>query len=164
MNTNEDYFQINKNGHIHILSDKIKLDWKELIVLPLMILLPIGFWFDWFIGFIIAFIAEIGYALYRIAASYKYSEVHIDEQSGRMLQRKMFKNKISEEHIITKHYDASNIEFRALTRSGKTKFLLVYKTEKDNDLIVFRTERDKQLVENYLKDEVTIHNATKSNE
>jgi len=54
VNENEDYFRITKKEDIHILSDRIPLKIKEILILPIstfLLLIPIN-WIVGLVGFI----------------------------------------------------------------------------------------------------------------
>ena len=161
MNQNEDYYNITKNGHTHILSDRIPVKWKEIIILPIILFVPLFYWVGWFPGLVAGFIAGVGYALYRYAASIKYKEVHIDEQTGKMVLFNLYKERITDEEVVTEKYDPKNVVFKELTRSGNTKFLMTYKTHRDTDLLIIKTKKDKELLKAYFTDQIIIHNRPK---
>jgi len=158
LNENEDYFRITKSGNTHILSDRISFKWTEVVVLPIIVFLPLFYLIGWFPGLVAGVLVGIGYALYRLASSLKYTELHIDENSGIVFQLKKYKDKVSEKVLITEKYDPLNVVFNELTRSGKTKYLMTYKTHKENDLLILKNKRDKEIVEDYLRNKIEVYN------
>ena len=158
MNEHEDYFRISKNGHVHTLSDRIPFKWKELIVwtsasfILLIWLLGIG------IGIFVAILTLIGYTLYRFASWIYYSELKIDEKSGKIIRLKKILDRTQKTELIAEKFDPNRFEYSELTRSGKTKFLMNYRTHKNNELLILRNETDKKLIENYIKEKITVYN------
>ena len=158
MNEHEDYFRISKNGHVHTLSDRIPFKWKELIVwtsasfILLIWLLGIG------IGIFVAILTLIGYTLYRFASWIYYSELKIDEKSGKIIRLKKVLDRTHKTELIAEKFDPNRFEYSELTRSGKTKFLMNYRTHKNNELLILKNETDKNLIENYIKEKITVYN------
>ena len=154
MNEKEDYFRLSKNGHVHTLSDRIPFKWKELIVwtstsfILLILLLGIR------IGIFVAILTLIGYTLYRFAAWIYYSEIKIDEKSGKMIRLKKLLDKTQKTELITEKFDPNQFEYTELTRSGKTKFLMNYRTHKNHELLILKNKSDKELIEKYIKENI----------
>ncbi|AXP81607.1 hypothetical protein CJ739_2534 [Mariniflexile rhizosphaerae] len=158
MNEREDYFRISKNGHIHTMSDRIPFNWKELLIwtstsfIFLILFLGIG------VGIFVAILTLIGYVLYRFASWIFYSELQIDEKSGKITRLKKILDRTRKTELIADKFDPNRFEYSELTRSGKTKFLMNYRTHKDNELLILRNENDKKLIENYIKEKITVYN------
>ncbi|RAJ14539.1 hypothetical protein [Olleya aquimaris] len=156
MNEHEDYFRISKNGHVHTLSDRIPFKWKELIVwtsasfLLLIWLLGIG------IGIFVAILTLIGYILYRFASWIYYSELKIDAKSGKIIRLKKILDRTQKTELITEKFDPNRFEYSELTRSGKTKFLMNYRTHKNNELLIIKNKTDKELIEKYISKKITV--------
>lgn len=152
---NEDYFKIYKNGHIHTLSNRIPFKWKELLAFSsvslIMLLLLVG----WLTATLITI---IGYTIYRFASWIYYSEIQIDEKNGTIIRLKKLFNQIRKEELITNQFNPNRFEYLAIVRSGKTKFVLNYKTHKNNELLILKNEEDKNLVEKYLAEKVIFKN------
>ncbi|MEM9000602.1 MAG: hypothetical protein AAGB24_10090 [Bacteroidota bacterium] len=149
MTENEDYFRISKDGHIHTLSDRIPFKWKELIVWNSASFIILILFVQWLTAIFIVILTTIGYILYRFASWIYYSELRIDQESGKLTRVKKILERTQETELITENFDPKRIEYLELTRSGKTKFLLNYKTHKNNELLILRTEEDKKQVEKY---------------
>ena len=155
MNEKEDYFRISKKGHVHILSDRIPLNWKEVLLIPISTFIAIVLLFgNWLIGLVIGLLTAVGYTLYRFGAWVYYSETQIDEKNGKMTRLKKIFNRTHEVNLITDKFDPSRLEYLELNRSGKNKFLMTYRTHKNHDLLILKNSTDKNLVENYIKKEV----------
>lgn len=150
MNNNENYFRISKNGHIHTLSDHIPLNWRELLVFNSASFTFLILTFGIGIGLYIAILTLIGYTLYRFASSFYYSELTIDEKSRKIIRLKKLFERTQKTELITENFDPNRFEFLALTRSGKTKFLMNYRTHKNNELLILRSENDKKLIKQYI--------------
>ncbi|MWW26822.1 SLC5/6 family protein [Algibacter lectus] len=156
MNEREDYFRISKNGHVHTLSDRIPFKWKELIVwtsasfILLIWLLGIG------IGIFVAILTLIGYTLYRFASWIYYSELKIDENSGKIIRLKKILDRTQKTELIAEKFDPNRFEYSELTRSGKTKFLMNYRTHKNNELLILKNKTDKELIEKYIAEQIKI--------
>ncbi|OAB77389.1 SLC5/6 family protein [Cochleicola gelatinilyticus] len=156
MNEHEDYFRISKNGHVHTLSDRIPFKWKELIVwtsasfILLIWLLGIG------IGIFVAILTLIGYTLYRFASWIYYSELKIDEKSGKIIRLKKILDRTQKTELIDEKFDPNRFEYSELTRSGKTKFLMNYRTHKNNELLIIKNKTDKELIEKYITEKITV--------
>ncbi len=158
MNEKEDYFRITKKGHIHTLSDRIPFKWKELIIWTSASFIFLIFMFGWLTGMFIAILTLIGYTLYRFAAWIYYSEVKIDEKSGKMTRLKKIFDRTQSTDLITDKFDPNRFEYSELTRSGKTKFLLNYRTHKNYELLILKNKTDKELVEKYIMEKITVYN------
>ncbi|MBQ0769448.1 MAG: hypothetical protein KBT58_09155 [Bizionia sp.] len=158
MTDREVYFRISKNGHIHTLSDRISFNWKELLMwtftsfLFLIWLLGIG------IGIFIAILTLMGYIIYRFASWIYYSELKIDEKSGKLTRLKKILDRTQKTELINEKFDPNRFEYTELTRSGKTKFLLSYRTHKNNELLIIRNKTDKEQIEKYIAEKIIIYN------
>jgi hypothetical protein len=156
MSDREDYFRISKNGHVHTLSDRIPFKWKELIVwtsasfILLIWLLGLG------IGIFVAILTLSGYTLYRFASWIHYSELKIDEKSGKIIRLKKILDRTQKTELIAEKFDPNRFEYSELTRSGKTKFLMNYRTHKNNDLLILKNKTDKELIEKYIAEQIKI--------
>ena len=150
MNNNENYFRISKNGHIHTLSDQIPFNLKELVVFNSASFTFLILTFGIGIGLYIAILTLIGYTLYRFASSFYYSELTIDEKSRKIIRLKKLFERTQKTELISENFDPNRFEFLALTRSGKTKFLMNYRTHKNNELLILRNENDKKLIKQYI--------------
>jgi hypothetical protein len=153
MNEKEDYFRISKNGHVHTLSDRIPLNWKELLIWTstsfLILILFLGL-----IGIFVAILTLIGYVLYRFASWIYYSELQIDEKSRKLTRLKKVLDRTQKVDLITEKFDPSRFEFTELTRSGKTKFLMNYRTHRNNELLILKNKADKEEIERYITEEI----------
>ncbi len=157
MNKKEDYFRILKNGNTHILSDRIPLNWKEIIFVPLSTFFVTFLSFGHLlIGILIGLLTAIGYTLYRFGAWIYYSEIQIDEKSGKMILIKKIFERTQKIDLITDKFDPNRFEFSVLNRSGKNKFLMFYRTHKNFDLLILKNEFDKNTIEDYINKEIRI--------
>lgn len=157
MNEKEDYFRISKTDHVHILSDRIPLNLKEVLLVPIstfvLIILLSG---NWLIGLIITLLTAIGYTLYRFASWIYYSEIQIDEKNRKMTRLKKILNRTQTTELITDMFDSKKFEYSELTRSGKTKFLMSYRTHKNYELLILKNKTDKEHIENYILEKINI--------
>ncbi len=157
MNEKEDYFRILKNGNIHILSDRIPLNWKEVIFTPLSTFFVSFLLFShWLIGILIGLLTAIGYTLYRFGAWVYYSEIQIDEKSGKMTLVRKILERTQKIDLITDKFEPNRFEFSEINRSGKNKFLMTYRTHKNYDLLILKNKLDKTTIEDYIKKEIKI--------
>ncbi len=157
MNEKEDYFRILKNGNIHILSDRIPLNWKEVIFTPLSTFFVTFLLFGhWLIGILIGLLTAIGYTLYRFGAWVYYSEIQIDEKSGKMTLVRKILERTQKIDLITDKFEPNRFEFSEINRSGKNKFLMTYRTHKNYDLLILKNKLDKTTIEDYIKKEIKI--------
>lgn len=156
MNDHEEYFRISKNGYVHILSDRIPFKWKELMIWTstsfLILIYFLGIW----VGIFVAILTLIGYMFYRFASWIYYSVLEIDEKSGTMTRSKKLLNQAQKVELITDRFDPARFEFSELSRSGKTKFLMTYRTFKNHELLILKNKTDKELVEKYIADKITV--------
>ncbi len=158
MNENEDYFRISKNRNIHTLSDRIPFNWKEL-----MIWTSVSFIFlIWFlgigVGIFVAILTLIGYTFYRFASWIYYTELKIDEQTGKITRLKKILDRTQKTELIANKFDPNRFEYSELNRSGKTKFLMNYRTHKNIELLILRNKTDKELIEKYIAEKITVYN------
>lgn len=154
MNEKEDYFRFSKKGQLHILSNRIAFKWKELMIWSPLAFLFLLIWTTWLVALYVVILSTIGYLIYRFTSWMYYTEVRIDELNGKMIKVKKLLNRIQNEEMITEKFDTSKFEFTELTRSGKTKYLLTYRTHKTYELLVLKNQEDKNYVENYIKKEI----------
>lgn len=154
MNEKEDYFRIHKEGHLHTLSDRIPFKWKELLLFSSTSILFLFLWLGWLAGFYVSLLTTIVYMFYRFAAWIFYSEIQIDERSGKMTRKRKLLNKVQKVELITDKLNPNRFEFSELSRSGKTKYLLNYRTHKNNELLILRNRKDKEIVENYINEKI----------
>ncbi|MDC9722085.1 MAG: hypothetical protein PSN34_04840 [Urechidicola sp.] len=158
MNEHEDYFRISKNGHVHTLSNRILFKWKELMVWTFGSFILLIILFGWLVGIFIALFTLIGYTLYRFASWIYYSELEIDEKSGKMTLLKKILDRTQKSELITEKFDPNQFEYSELTRSGKTKFLMNYRTHKNHPLLILKNKSDKELIEKYITKKITVYN------
>ena len=158
MNEKEDYFRISKTGSIHTLSDRIPFKWKELMIWTSTSFIFLILFFEWFVGIYIAILTLLCYTIYRFTAWIYYSELKIDEKSGKITKLTKLLNRTHKVKLITEKFDPNRFEFTELNRSGKTKFLMNYRTHKSNELMILRTKSDKELIEKYIAEKITVYN------
>lgn len=156
MNENENYFRISKNGSVHTLSDRIPFRWKELIIWTSASFFILIYFLGLLVGIWVAILTLMGYTFYRFAASIYYSVLEIDAQSGKMTRKMKFLDRVQKEELITDKFDPNRFEFSELSRSGKSKFLMNYRTHKNNELLVLKNKTDKELMEKYISDNFDI--------
>ena len=163
MEIKEDYFRINKNGTIHILSDRIPFKWKEIIIWSIATFFGLISLFGFnstnllIFGFI-AVLTVITYIFFRFASWIFYTEIQINIESGEMIKVKKIINKTQNINLITNKFDSSKFEYTELKRSGNTKFLMNYKTHKNNELLILRNKTDKKFIEKYIVEKIIIKN------
>ncbi|MGM0635967.1 MAG: hypothetical protein ACQESK_07860 [Bacteroidota bacterium] len=155
MDKKEDYFRISKEGHFHILSDRIPFNWKELMVFTPASFIFLIWFFGVIVGVFITIITLLLYTFFRFAAWIFYSEILIDEKSGKITRLKKVLHRTHKKELITQKFDPNQFEYLKLKRSGNTKYLLNYRTHKDNELVILRNKVDKELIEKYIKEEIT---------
>lgn len=158
MNEKEDYYRISKNGNVHTLSDRIPFKWKELLIFSSASLIFMILFFGMFVGLYITIFTLIGYTIYRFASWIYYTELKIDEKSGKITLLKKIFDHIQSTELITDNFDLNRFEYSELTRSGKTKFLMIYRTHKNNELLIVRNKEDKELIEKYISEKITVYN------
>jgi hypothetical protein len=158
VNEKEDYFRITKNGNIHTLSDRIPLNWKEVLILPVSTFFVMLFVSGWLVGLVVAILSAIGYTLYRFASWIYYSEILIDEKSGKLIRLKKILNRTQKTDLITDNFEPNRFEYSELSRSGKTKFLMKYRTHKNHELLILKNKTDKELIEKYIAEKITVYN------
>jgi len=156
MNENEDYFRISKNGYIHTLSDRITFKWKELLIWTSTSFIILIWFLGVGIGLFVAILTLISYTLYRFASWFYYTELKINEKTGKFIRLKKILNRTQKTELISESFDPNRFEYSELTRSGKTKFLLTYKTHKNKELLILKNKEDKELIENYFANKIRL--------
>lgn len=156
MNEREDYFRISKNEDIHIMSDRIPFNWKELMIWTSTSFIFMIWFFGIGVGFFVAILTLIGYTFYRFASWIYYTELEIDERTGKVTRLKKILNRTQKIELITERFDPNRFEFSELTRSGKTKYLMNYRTHKNYELLILKNKTDKELIEKYINEKITI--------
>ncbi len=145
------YFNFVKNGNIHILSDRMPLNWKEILVFPLISFLIVGFLSTWLVGFVVCVINFFLYTLFRFSAWFYYSETHFNENTNSITQYRKLINKPLSIVKISDKINKDNFNFIEINRSGKIKYLFQYTiAHKPIDLLIVKTKEDKSFIENYL--------------
>lgn len=150
MNHKGSYYKISKNGNVHTLSDRLPFNWKELFIWTaassvfLIWFLGIG------LGIFVAALTSIGYILYRFTAWIYYSELKIDEKTGEVTYLKKILEHTQKTELLTNKFDSKRLQFSELTRSGKTKFLMNYRTHKNYELLILNSKKDKEFIEKYI--------------
>ena len=114
MNESEDYFRISKKGHVHTISDRIPLNWKELLAWTISSFIFLIWFLGVGIGIYIAILTLIGYVLYRFASWIYYTELKIDEKSGKLIRIKKLLNQTQKIELITDSFDLNRFEFLEL--------------------------------------------------
>jgi len=145
------YFQISKKGHLHILSDRIPVNWVEVLIFPIPFFIVLTLFSHWIVGLIISVLSGILYLLFRFASWIFYSELIIDDHKQNLVRQTKFLEKITKTEIITDKIEVDRFKFEELHRSGKIKYLMKYETFKDFDLIILRNKTDKKLIVEFLK-------------
>ena len=115
------------------------------------------FGFDFFLGierFFCRSMTLAGYVLYRFSACIYYSELKINEESGKTIKSKKILDKTLKTEVITDKFDPRKLEFLELKRSGLTKFLMIYRTYKTHELLVLRNESDKEHIQKYVLENI----------
>ncbi|TXD80805.1 hypothetical protein ESY86_19915 [Subsaximicrobium wynnwilliamsii] len=158
MNENEDYFRISKNGNIHTLSDRIPFKWKELIGWTSASFVFLIYFFGFGIGIFIAILTLIGYTSYRFASWIYYTELLINEKTGNMIRLKKLFDRVQKTELITEKLNPNRFEYSELKRSGKTKYLMNYRTHKNNELLILKNKTDKDIIEKYIAEKITVYN------
>lgn len=158
MNEHEDYFRISKNGDVHTLSDRIPFKWKELLVWTSTSFIFLIYFLGFGVGILVAILTLIGYIAYRCASWIYYSEVVIDEKSGKMTRLKKILERTQKADLITDRFDPNGFEYSELNQSGKNKFLMSYRTHKNHDLLILKNKSDKELIEKYIAEKITVYN------
>jgi hypothetical protein len=158
LNENEDYFRISKNGNIHTLSDRIPFKWKELLVWNSISFIFLIYFLGFGIGIFVAVLTLIGYTFYRFASWIYYTELIINEKNGKITRLKKIFDRIQKAELISEKIDKNRFEYTELNRSGKTKFLMNYKTHKNNELLILRNKTDKENIEKYITEKITVYN------
>ena len=158
MNEQEDYFRISKNGDVHTLSNRIPFKWKELLVWTSTSFIFLIYFLGFGIGIFVAILTLIGYIAYRFASWIYYSEVVIDEKSGKMTRLKKILERTQKADLITDRFDPNGFDYTELNRSGKNKFLMSYRTHKNHDLLILKNKTDKELIEKYIAEKITVYN------
>ncbi|NJB72907.1 hypothetical protein GGR42_003405 [Saonia flava] len=158
MNEREDYFRISKNGHVHTLSDRIPFNWKELMIWTSTSFIFLIWFLGIGIGIFIAILTLIGYIFYRFASWICYSELKIDEKSGKLIRLKKILDRTQKTELISEKFHPNRFEYSELTRSGKTKFLMNYRTHKNNELLILKNKTDKEQIEKYIAEKITVYN------
>ncbi|MGG6232365.1 hypothetical protein [Tenacibaculum sp. SDUM215027] len=158
MNEKEDYFRISKKGNVHTLSDQIPFNWKELMIWTSSSFIFLIWFLGVGVGIFVAILTLIGYLFYRFASWVYYTELKINEKSGEITRLKKILNRIQKTELIADKFDPKRFEYSELTRSGKTKFLMSYRTHKNNELLILKNKSDKKLIEKYITEKITIYN------
>ena len=156
MNENENYFRISKNGTIHTLSDRIPFNWKEMMIWTSTSFIFLIWFLGIGVGIFVAILTLIGYTFYRFASWIYYTELKIDEKSGKITRLKKILERTQKTELIADKFEPNRFEYSELTRSGKTKFLMNYQTHKKNELLILRNESDKEIIEKYISEQIKI--------
>jgi hypothetical protein len=163
MEIKEDYFRIHKKGNIYVLSDRIPLKWKELMLWSITTFFGLMAFYMFnrlklIIAILIFVFTIIPYIFFRFASWIFYTEIQINIESGEMIKVKKIINKTQNINLITNKFDSSKFEYTELKRSGNTKFLMNYKTHKNNELLILRNKTDKEFIEKYIVEKIIIKN------
>ena len=160
MNEKEQYYSFTKHNNIHILSDRMPFNWKEVLIFTVTSFTFLIWFMGFLIGIYIFLLTQLGYILYRFSSSIYYTEIHFNEKTKRMVKLKKLFNSVKNSELIANSFDNNNFDFIELTRSGKTKYVLNYKTHKNNELLIIKNIDDKKQIENYIINNFTFSNAT----
>ncbi|WP_375252100.1 hypothetical protein [Dokdonia donghaensis] len=150
MNHKGNYYKISRNGNVHTLSDRLPFNWKELFnwtaasSVFLIWFLGIG------LGIFVTALTSIGFISYRFTAWIYYSELKIDEKTGEVTYLRKILEHTQKTELLTNKFDSKRLQFSELTRSGKTKFLMNYRTHKNNELLILNSKKDKEFIERYI--------------
>ena len=156
MNDHDEYFRIYRNGNVHTLNDRIPFRWKELMVFTSASFIFLILMFGWFVGLFIAVLTLICYTLYRFSSWIYYTELKIDEKTGKITRLKKILDRTQKTELIADKFDPNRFEYSELTRSGKTKFLMNYRTHKNNELLIIKNKVDKEVIEKYIAEKIAV--------
>jgi hypothetical protein len=162
------YYSFRTEEDTLILSDRLEINWREILIFPLPLFIVIiivpGLWYTpgvwlspglWIGAFFIAVLIGFLYILLRYTASIYYSEIKINPQKGTLTSVKILFGKVRSVDVITSNFKVDHFDYIELNRSGKTKYLLCYKTHKDHNLLVIKSTEDKQQIENRILKSIT---------
>jgi hypothetical protein len=146
------YFSIRQEDNgIHIINDRIPLDWKEIGLFSISLIGLLTFAINILAGIIIGVVVSLLYVLFRFTAWVLYKEIVINTFSKTVQIKKYRLGKLIEEILLDKELDFDNFEFKEVTRSGTTKYIFSYTTHKTCDLLVLISTSDKEKLDTYLK-------------
>lgn len=154
----KEYFSISKHGDIHTLSDRIPFKLKELIVVNSASFLFLFFFFGIGIGIFISVLSLLFYIVFRFASWIYYTELKIDQQTGNIIRLKKILDRTHKTELICKTYNLNRFEYKALTRSGKTNYIMSYRTHKNHALLILKNKEDKERIKKYITEEISVYN------
>ena len=146
----KNHIKIIQSNNSHIISDRIPLNWKEIAVTSLSLFLIIAFFIELIVGVLVGLLMLIFYTLIRFTAWVYYYEIHINTKSNELRVVKKILNKVKSNELITNKFEVGNLSFKALIRSGETKYLMMYCNHKENDLLIVKSKEDKDSIEKYI--------------
>ena len=148
-------FSFRQEGTNFVLSDRMKMNRKEILIFPIPFL---AFMFlitnEIIPSIIIALFAAMIYIIFRCMALVYYNELNFDIETGKLTKSTFLFNSIRKINLITDKFDINRFEFIEQTRSGTSKYLLIYKTDRNNNLLVVKSCNDKKEIEDFLKDKL----------
>ena len=133
--------KIIESDSILIINTKQEFNWKEIFLHAIPAFLFLSFR-NLILASIISLLVFITYLIFRVLAVIYYSEIKINFEKKLIEINKIKFNELRSKQIITDKYNYEGITFKKIERSGRTRYIMIYKTYKENELIIINEESD----------------------
>ena len=160
MKENSKYYHILDSDDKFIIDDRLEINRNEILIYFITLLIAFLFLSDFnlIIAVPLSILFSLFYISFRYFAWFKYSELSIDKLNASVKKVNKLFNKTKSVELLDKAYDFSKIEFDKHERSGKTKYVLKYKTHKSYEILVIKSNEDRLVIEQALKNIKTMPN------
>ena len=140
-------FTIKENVSVLFSEGKLVINTKQKFVfLEIVIYSLTAFLFFFLTNFIVAtlitFFVFITYFVFRVISVAYYSIIIFDFNKKEIVKESYRGNEIVDSKLITNRLETKNIIFKEIIRSGKTKYLLSYKSYKEIELVLIKEKED----------------------
>lgn len=148
MDANSKYFHLTDSDDAFVLDDRLEINWTEIALYPIPLILYFFFLPNIFIGLPIILFATLGYLSFRYFAWAYYTEFSISKQDGVVTRKKKLFSDIKETDTLGV-FNRQKLSFEPAVRSGTTKFICTYHKSKPYALLVVKSEVQKQQIEHW---------------
>lgn len=127
-----------------IASNRGKLNIKEIVIIPFVSFIIIGFFINFIVGLIIGLLNLLLYPIVRFSTWVFYKEVKLI--NGKLFVLNKFLSKSLNSKLIANNFDNNKLFVEEIVTGGKSKYILQYRAHKIIDLLI---TNDISLVKKY---------------
>jgi hypothetical protein len=154
------------NGTLEV-NNKEPFSKREVLLYPLPLIVVLGLALLLFgssllqaalvaLGF--SFFIGLLFALYKFFSSMHYT-AFIIQQDGLVVLSSMKNNKVKRTKILDTSFELKKLVFKKVVSSGKTKYLMSYKSAVDEPIWVINSEEEKERIQHFIQSAINKQHA-----